>query len=182
MYKRLSSFLLITLLGSSTQLYAAPMQAASLEKLIQLSNVEDLLKNNATEMRPVFEQQAEMIIKQSLSIKQLDAKQQQAAKQLSQLISSQNQDIMQHPKLMQAIKNIYQKTYTEEEAQAYIAFLSSPLGQSISKKTIKLSSEMMQQSNQIASELHNDSAYQKEFMLQLSKIMTPLVEQKKTQK
>jgi 16S rRNA C967 or C1407 C5-methylase (RsmB/RsmF family) len=182
MHKRLRSLFLITLLGSSTTLYAAPMKTESLEKLIQLSNVEDFLKNSTTEMRPVFDQQAELIIKQSLNIEQLNPKQQQAAQQLGQLMFAKNQELMQNPKFMHMIKNVYQKTYSEEEAQAYITFLSSPLGQSISKKTIKLTSEMMQQSTQIAAELYNDPAQQKDFMLQLSKIITPLTEQQKAKK
>lgn len=182
MHKRLSSLLLVTLLGSSANLYAAPMQSASLEKLIQLSNVEDLLKNSTTEMRPIFDQQADMIIKQALDVEKLDAKQQQAAQQLSQLMLSKNQEMLKHPKFIQAIKDVYQKTYTEEEAQAYITFLSSPLGQSISKKTIKLTADMMQQSTQVASELYNDPAQKEEFMRQLSKIVAPLVEQKKPNK
>lgn len=179
MYKRFASVLLISFLSSSSALYAAPMKNESLEKLIQLSNVENFIKNSATEMRPVLDQQAELIIKQSLAVEKLNAKQQQAAQQLSALMFAKNQEIMQNPKFMQMIKNIYQKTYTEEEAQAYITFLSSPLGQSISLKTSKLTTEMMQESTKIAYELFNDTAQQKEFMLQLSKIIAPLTEQKK---
>lgn len=182
MYRRLASALLMTLLASSTSLYAAPMKPQSLDKLIQLSNVEDLLKNSTAEMRPVFDQQAELIIQQALAVNKLNPKQQQAAQQLAQLMFNKNQEMLQHPKLMQMIKDVYQKTYTEEEAQAYIAFLGSPQGQSISKKTIKLTADMMQQSTQIAAELYNDPTQQKEFMLQLNKIIEPLVEREKTKK
>lgn len=183
MYKRLSTLLLITVLGTSSQLYAAPMKEESLNKLIQLSNVEQQLQQTATDMRPAIEKQAEFIIQQGLSVQQLNPKQQQAAQQLTDLLVAQNQQLMKNPKFLQMIKNIYQKTYSEEEAQAYIAFLSTPQGQSIAKKGNALANEILQQSTQLAIEVSKEPGQQQAFLAQLQKILQPLIaEQQKAKK
>lgn len=182
MYKHIASLLLITILGSSPTLYAAPMKQESLDKLIQLSNVEEQLQGTTTEMRPAFEKQAEFIIQQALSVQQLNAKQRQAVQPLADFLLSQNQQLMKNPKFIQMIKNVYQKTFTEEEAQAYITFLSSPLGQSISKKGNILANEIVQQSIKLAAEISKEPGQQQEIALQLNKILQPLLSEQQKKK
>lgn len=181
MYKYIASLLFITLLGSSTTLYAEPLKPESLDQLIQLSNVKELLQGSAIEIRPLFEKQAESIIKQKLSVKELNSKQQQAAQQISELMLSQTQQVMKNPKFIQMIKDTYQKTYSEEEAQAYIAFLNSPIGQSILKKSSVMLGTITQQSIQLTTNILKEPAQQQEMVHQLNKILQPLLieEQKK---
>ncbi|TCM70761.1 hypothetical protein EC844_10130 [Acinetobacter calcoaceticus] len=182
MHKRTATLLLFTAFALSTTSYAAPIKPKSVDKLMQLSDVQGVLKNTGTEMKPMFDQQAEQIVKQSLAIDSLNPQQQQAARQISGLMSSMNQNVIENPKFVQLIKDVYQKTYTEEEAQAYIAFLSSPLGKSITQKTAKLTGEVMQQSMQMATEMVNDPAQQQKFIIEFEKIMKPLLDQNEAKK
>lgn len=116
-----------------------------------------------------------------MSVKELNSKQQQAAQQISELMLSQTQQVMKNPKFIQMIKDTYQKTYSEEEAQAYIAFLNSPIGQSILKKSSVMLGTITQQSIQLTTNILKEPAQQQEMVHQLNKILQPLLieEQKK---
>lgn len=176
--KKFTQALLFSIAFSSTTLViAAPMKPESVDKLIKLTKAEEFITNNAIGMDKILDQQAELVIKKTFNVEQLNAKQQQAAQQLSQVLFSRYQSLMKSPKLIQAIKDAYQKTYTEEEAQAYIAFLSTPMGQSIIQKSPQLGKEMMQQINQITFEMMDNLQQRNEFKTQLEKIITQLQKQ-----
>ena len=76
------------------------------------------------------------------------------------------------------IKNAYKKTYTEEEAQAYISFLSTPIGQSITQKSTVLMGDLMKQSMELTQKLLADPNKKAEFMAKFSAIMEPLIKSK----
>jgi len=57
-----------------------------------------------------------------------------AAKKCGAQIQATNESIVSDPQFLHMICKNFQKAFTEGEAQAYIAFLSTPMGQSIDKK------------------------------------------------
>ncbi len=180
---KIATLLLAGSFAASSTVWAAPMTEQSLEKLMQLADIQSLLKNANAEIQPMFEQQAEEIVRQSLAVTTLNAKQQQGAKQLAQLMSNMNKQVTENPKFLQMIKDTYRNTFTEEEAQANIAFLSTPIGQSITQKSAKLSSEIIQKSAQIASDISEDPEHKQQFIKQFEQILQPLVdEQRKAKK
>ncbi len=180
---KIATLLLLGSFTASSAIYAAPMTEQSLEKLMQLADIQNVLKSANAEIQPMFEQQAEEIVKQSLAVSTLNAKQQQGAKQLAQLMSNMNKQVTEHPKFLAMIKDTYRNTFTEEEAQANIAFLSTPLGQSITKKSAKLSSEIIQKSAQLAGEISEDPKHKQQFMQKFEQILQPLIdEQRKAKK
>ena len=163
------------LLTGSTLLQAAPMTDTTANKLIQLAEVQTLLKNSQVEAQPLFKQQAEALLKNALATETLDAKQQQAANQISQLMANLSKQIIDNPEFLNMIKQSYQRTYSEEEAQAYIAFLSTPQGQSINRKSPELMKLVMQQSTALSDQISNDPQQQEKFMKQLNEIIQPLL-------
>ena len=166
------------LLSGCSLLQAAPMTDNTANKLIQLTEVQLLLKNSQIEIQPIFEQQAEVILKNALATETLDAKEQQAAKQISQLMANLSKQIIDNPEFLNMIKQSYQRTYSEEEAQAYIAFLSTPQGQSINRKSPELMKLVMQQSTALSNQISNDPQQQEKFMQQLNSIIQPLLKRK----
>ena len=67
----------------------------------------------------------------------------------------------------------FQKAFTEEEAQAYIAFLSTPMGQSINQKSAGLMNSILQETMTLSTAILNDS--QQSFNEKLASILQPLL-------
>ena len=67
----------------------------------------------------------------------------------------------------------FQKAFTEEEAQAYIAFLSTPMGQSIDKKSTGLLNSILHETMTLNAAILNDS--QQSLNEKLASILQPLL-------
>ncbi len=158
--------------------YAAPIQNASVEKLMQLSDIKGIIKKSNQELKPMYDQQAETILKDALAVDSLNDKEQKAALKISELIASLTSDVTEDQQFYDMIKNAYKKTYTEEEAQAYIAFLSTSIGQSITQKSTVLMSDVMKNSMELTQKLLADPKKKAEFMAQFAAIMEPLIKSK----
>lgn len=173
-----STLLTTTSLFAVSTSYAAPIQNASVDKLMQLSDIKGIIKKSNQELKPMYDQQAETILKDALAVDSLNEKEQKAALKISELIASLSSNITEDQQFYDMIKNAYKKTYTEEEAQAYISFLSTPIGQSITQKSTVLMGDLMKQSMELTQKLLADPNKKAEFMAKFSAIMEPLIKSK----
>ena len=76
---------------------------------------------------------------------------------------------------MEMLKDVYQKTFTEEEVLANIQFLETPIGQSINKKSSKMMSEVMRNSIDMSAQMMQDPATQREINRQIEKNLSPFI-------
>lgn len=169
----------IALCVLSTASFAKPATEASVEKALKLGDIKGTLAQSQQEMRPVYDQQAEEIIKNIFKTSTLNTEQQKAAKQIAEITASFSSKLISDPKFMQMLKNVYMQTFTEQEVLANIQFLETPLGQSINKKSSKMMSEIMRNSIAMSAEMMQDPAIQLEMNRQIEKTLTPLFEQAK---
>lgn len=179
---QLRSFILASVLATSSTVavstYAAPAKEQTIEKLMQISDIQGVLQQTNQELKPMFDAQAQVILKDALKVKTLDEKQQLAAAQISDLMSNMTNEITKDPKFYEMIKTNFKNTFTEEEAQANIQFLQTPLGQSINQKTAKLMTDLMQQSQSLAEQIFQDPEKKDRFVQSMNEILQPLVEKK----
>ena len=173
-FRYLSVLLLVTCSGLNMACFASPATEKSITKLIQLTELNTLLDQSSNDMQPYFDQKAEDLIKRVTSAQFLNIDEQNAALQVSALLSDLHQQMIHNPKFIQMFKDTFKKTYTEEELQAYIAFLSTPMGQTINKKTNKVMSEIYNQTAQLSEQSMTSPEYQKAFQTKLMAIIQPL--------
>ena len=173
-----STLLVATSLFAASASHAAPIQDKTTDRLMQLSDIKGIIKKSNQELKPMYDQQAENILKDALAVDSLNEKEQKAALKISELIASLTSNVTEDQQFYDMIKNAYKKTYTEEEAQAYIAFLSTPIGQSITQKSTLLMGDLMTQSMELTQKLLADPKKKQQFMTQLSAIMEPLIKSK----
>ena len=156
---------------------SAPAQDKTIERLMLLSDVKGVISATNKEMKPMFDEQAKMILKDAFDSEQLNAKQLVAADKISALMAKMTSDITEDPKFYDMLKSSFQNTFTEEEALANIAFLDTPLGQSINKKSVQVMSDVMKQSQVLAEQMLQDPKKKAQFMEDFKKIMEPLIEE-----
>ncbi|MHA3892745.1 DUF2059 domain-containing protein [Acinetobacter sp. GXMZU3951] len=177
MKKLQQTFTTLVLCTLSLTTFAKPASEASVEKALKLSDIRGTLAQSQQEMRPVYQQQAEETIKQIFNTANLNPEQQKAANQIADITASFSNKLISDPKFMQMLKDVYQKTFTEEEVLANIQFLETPLGQSINKKSSKMMSEVMRNSMDLSTQMMQDPATQREINHQIEKTLAPLFEQ-----
>lgn len=170
--------IIVSTLLLSSMSFAAPIQDLSIEKLMQLSDIKGIIKKSNQELKPMYDQQAEQILKDALIVDNLNEKEQEAALKISELISSITTNVTEDQQFYDMIKNAYKKAYTEEEAQAYIAFLSTPVGKSITQKSTLLMGELMKESMEITQQRLENPTKKAEFISKLSDIIEPLIKSK----
>lgn len=69
----------------TTSLFASPAKLSSVKELMQMSQIDYLLKESINELTPYYDQQAEQIISNITGIKTLGPKEKEAAKKLGLL-------------------------------------------------------------------------------------------------
>ena len=173
----IAHYALLFIIGTSlnTTCFATPATEKSVNQLIQLSELSSVLDQSAVEMQPFFDQKAEDLIRKVTSTDVLNIDEQNAALQISALLSDLHRETIRNPKFMQMFRDIFKKTYTEEELQAYITFLSTPIGQSINKKSHQIMTEIYTQTSQLSEQALTTPESQKAFQEKLTAILTPLV-------
>ena len=174
-YKSIISLIFSAVFMFSTTANAQPIQEQTLNQLLKLSDITQLMKDSNKELQPFFDAQAQEILKANLGVNELDSKQENAAKKISLLLQQTNQNIISDPKFSVMIKDSFKKMYTEEEAQAYIAFLSTPMGQSINKKSSLVMSHVVKETQKLTQEIMNDSEKSQQFNQKLVAIVQPLI-------
>ncbi|TCB67673.1 DUF2059 domain-containing protein [Acinetobacter sp. ANC 4178] len=181
--KKLSHILTtLALCTLSFSTFAKPATEASVEKALVLSDIKGTLAQSQQEMRPVYEQQAEEMLKNMFKTTTLNAEQQKAAQQIADITASFSGKLISDPKFMQMLKDVYMQTFTEEEVLANIQFLETPVGQSISKKSSKMMSEIMRNSIDMSAQMMQDPATQDEINQQVAQTLEPLFKQVKKSK
>ena len=88
---------------------------ASVEKALKLGDIKGTLAQSQQEVSPIYDQQAEEIIKNIFKTSALNNEQQKAAKQIAEITASFSSKLISDPKFMQMLKNVYMQTFTEEE-------------------------------------------------------------------
>ena len=166
----------ITLSALSAASFAKPATEASVEKALKLSDIRGALAQSQQDMRPVYDLQAEEMLKNIFKTPALNAEQQKAAGQIAEVMESFSNQLISDPKFMQMIKAVYMQTFSEEEVLANIQFLETPLGQSINKKSSKMMSEIMRNSITMSAQLMQDPAVQREMNRKIEKILKPLLQ------
>ena len=172
----------ITLCGLSFATFAQPATEVSVEKALKLSDISGTLAQSQQDMRPIYDQQAEEVIRNIFKIQQLNAEQQKAAKQIADVTASFSQKLISDPKFIQMLKRVYMQTFTEEEVLANIQFLETPIGQSINKKSSKMMAEIMRNSIEMSTAMMQDPTTQKEMNQRVEKILKPLFKQSEQSK
>ena len=170
-----SVFTLCLLWGIHSTAYATVATDKSVEKLIQLSNISEIFKQSTRDMQPYFDEQAEELVHQVTGVQTLNIDQQNAALQVSALYTEAQQNLVSNPEFMNMFKALFKKTFTEEEVQANIAFLSTPLGQSINKKMNVLMTEILQETTKFSQEQMLKPENQKILKEKMDTILQPIL-------
>jgi hypothetical protein len=169
-------FLSLSLCYIATFSYASPATDKSIDQLMQLSNISEILKQSTRDMQPYFDEQAEDLVRQVTGAQTLNIDQQNAALQVSAVYSEVQQKLISDPEFMQLFKSLFKKTFTEEEIQANIAFLSTPLGQSINQKMNLLMTEIMQESAKFSQQQMLKTENQKALKDKMESILKPILQ------
>ena len=170
--KRLNILLVVLGLSFGAPAFAAPATDASIDKLIQLSELDVVFQQSIKELQPFFDQQAEELVTTLVNTANLDAKQLAVAQQLSQAMSNMTIIALKDPSVTQKLKQTLKNTYTEKEAQAYNAFLSTPEGQSINRKSASVTIEIQKFIEETIIKATEANDFDKE----VEKIIAPLIE------
>ncbi|MEG0488051.1 MAG: DUF2059 domain-containing protein [Acinetobacter sp.] len=163
-------------LGTQSIVFASPATDKSVDKLMQLSNISEVFKQSTKDMQPYFDEQAEDLVRQVTGTQTLSIDQQNAVLQISALYSDVQQKITTDPKFMNMFKALFKKTFTEEEVQANIQFLSTPIGQSINQKMNLLMSEIMLETTKFSQEQMLKEENQNAIKQKMEAILMPLIQ------
>ena len=167
-----STFFSLCFLGS-TSLYATPATDSTINKFIQLSELNSTLNNNINELQPYFDSQAEQIIQSISSNNELDANEIAISLKLSQKMFDMTKKTVTSPQTIKTVKQVIKNIYTEEEILAYNKFLSTPEGKSINQKSSQAMMEIQTAIEDLATQTMKNSDYEKEII----KIIEPLAQQ-----
>lgn len=112
-------------------------------QLIQVMNVEQLLQDTIKKLRPQLNQQAYTIVQSIVNRDQLSPEEKSIANELADQLYQLTLKSVEWSKIQPVYQKIYKDVYSAEEVQAQIDFYSSPIGQSILKKTPIVAQESM---------------------------------------
>lgn len=164
---------LIIGLSCSGFIYAAPASDADIDRLVKLSELDSLFEQGLKDLQPYFDQESEQLVIHLANSTDLDAKQLAIAQQLSQAMSNATENALKDPSVIEKIKQTLKSTYSDKEVAAYNAFLSTPEGQSINRKSSTVTLEIQK----FMSEIIEKNNQNKDFDQQIEKIIAPLLEQ-----
>lgn len=162
-------------MGIHSTASASLAQDKSVDKLIELSNVTELFKQSTRDLQPYYDEQAEDLVRQVTGSSTLNIDQQNAVLQISALYSDAQQQMVSDPEFIHMFKALFKRTFTEEEIQANIAFLSTPLGQSINQKMNVLMSEILQETTKFSQQRILNSENQKVLKAKMEAILKPIL-------
>ncbi|AYO56240.1 DUF2059 domain-containing protein [Acinetobacter sp. WCHAc060025] len=161
--------------GIQSTAFATVATDKSVDKLIQLSNISEIFKQSTRDMQPYFDEQAEDLVRQITGAQTLNIEQQNAVLQISALYTEVQQNLVTNPEFTDMFKALFKKTFTEEEVQANIAFLSTPLGQSINNKTNSLMTEILQETTLFSQKQMLKPENQKVLKAKMEAILKPIL-------
>ena len=133
---KISTWLLAGSLCLSSCIYfaAAPTEA-SIQKLFDIMNLDQLTQDTMLQLKPQFAAQANQMVKMMVEGDELNNKQQKVADQITEKMYQQSLKMISWKEMQPIYLQVYKDAYTQEEIQAQIDFYASAIGQSILKKT-----------------------------------------------
>lgn len=152
-----------TLIGSSlfNIAFASAPTNASVQKVIELSHINQILAENMKNIGITLDQQAIKIVQKQTGHQNLNPQEQKAAQDISQITKNNTTQLIQQANMPLLISQLFKKYYSEEELQVYIQFLTTPEGQSITKKQPLLVQETLQNMMSTFSNPQNQANQQK---------------------
>lgn len=151
----LSSLFVSTLI--STHLYAAPASPQQIKQLMEITHIEKIGQETMQQLQPVFQQQADSMVKNYLNKETLNQKEQNIANEIAAKLYQSAQQAIDWKKIQPILATIYAEVFTAQEIQAQINFYSTTEGQSIlqksplvTKKALELTTTQLMQSMQTA--------------------------------
>jgi uncharacterized protein len=127
--------------------YAAPATSQQIAQLMKVSNVEQITQDTLKQLKPAFQQQADISVKAYLQKDQLNEQEQQVANEFANKMYQYAIESADFKILQPRIEKVYAEVFTSQEIQAQINFYSSAEGQSILKKTPLLAQKMVEITN-----------------------------------
>lgn len=157
-----------------------PISDQTTQDLMQAIGVSSMMQMNTQDIYYSMQPHAEDMVKSIVQVETLNREEQDVANQLNHKMSELVITAMNEPQMSFIFHSLIKKTYTENEAQAYIRFLKSPEGKSIKNKSMKMSleaNELAQQYMQhyMTNKMVNDLKFKQEF----EAILAPLLQSRK---
>ena len=114
---------------------------------MKVSNVEQITQDTLKQLKPAFQQQADISVKAYLQKDQLNEQEQQVANEFANKMYQYALKSADFKTLQPRIEKVYAEVFTSQEIQAQINFYSSTEGQAILKKTPLLAQKMVEMTN-----------------------------------
>ena len=152
--------------------FAAAPQQASIDRFLELSKLDQVFKESTQQLQPFFEQESQAIVANLVQSDQLNPKQEKVATELADTMMRFTANILKSPLVNQKIREIIQKTYTEEELKVYNIFLNTPEGQSINLKSNQAAIELQRYMENLMRTATEQDGYE----LEIEKIISSLFE------
>ncbi|OTG85580.1 hypothetical protein B9T31_10460 [Acinetobacter sp. ANC 4558] len=127
--------------------HAAQATHEQISQLMKVTHVDQISQETLKQLRPVFQQQADAIVKNYLQKDQLNTEQQNVANEITDKLYDYSLKSIDWKKLQPQLEKIYAEVFNSQEIQAQINFYSSTEGQSILKKTPLLAQKTMELTN-----------------------------------
>ena len=143
----LKKLLLCGLFYTSITAYAAPATSEQIAQLMKITDVEKITQDSFKQLKPMFQEQADISVKSYLKKDKLNVQEQQIANEFADKIYQYALASADLKNLQPLIEKVYLDVFTSEEIQAQINFYSSPEGQSILKKMPLLTQKMIEITN-----------------------------------
>lgn len=136
-------------------LYAAAPTQQQITQLMDITHVDQISQKTIQQLRPVFQQQADGIVKNYVKKTELNHQEQQIANEIAEKLYQNAIRSMDWKKLQPILETVYREVFDAKEIQAQINFYSTPEGQSIlqkspllAQKTLELMNTQLMQSMQ----------------------------------
>lgn len=123
--------------------YAQQPTNQQVNQLMQVMNVEQLLQETIKQLKPQFDQQANTVVKSIVKKEHLSTEEQQVANEFANQLYQYTLKAIAWNNIKPVYEKIYKNVYNADEVQAQIDFYSTPVGQSILKKTPQVTEESM---------------------------------------
>lgn len=170
---------MLTLGCLSSAAFATPAKPSSVEQLVQLAQIHKTVQDSIQAMRPVFQQKSVQTIQTYTGHQTLTTQDLTASQQLTAVLQNMTAESLKNANIDEMIRNIYQQNFTEEEVQAYIRFLNTPEGHSITQKTPMIMSQIGQDVAKLTQKGSFSQQQQEKYKQQIQDILKPLPKQAK---
>lgn len=127
--------------------YAAPATSQQIAQLMKITDIEKMAQDTFKQLKPMFQEQADISVKAYLKKDKLNEQEQQVANEFANKMYQYAIESADFKILQPRIEKVYAEVFTSQEIQAQINFYSSVEGQAILKKTPLLAQKMVEITN-----------------------------------